>query len=62
MNGLVHQSLPKGTDLSIHGQGQLNAIADGINNRPRKGLGLRSLLVIYRELLLNSLQHSTHIH
>ena len=39
MNGLVRQYLPKGTDLSIYSQEQLDAIADEINNRPRKGLG-----------------------
>ena len=61
-NGLVRQYLPKGTDLSSYSQEQLDAIADEINNRPRKGLGVRSPLVVYRELLLNSSQHSTLIH
>ena len=50
MNGLVRQYLPKGTDLSIYSQEQLDAIADEINGRPRKGLGVRSPLVVYREL------------
>jgi hypothetical protein len=62
MSGLVRQYLPKGTDLSIYSQEQLDAIADEINNRPRKGLGGRSPLAVYRELLLNSPQHSTLIH
>jgi IS30 family transposase len=61
-NGLVRQYLPKGTDLSEYSQEQLNAIADQINNRPRKGLGVRSPLAVYRELLLNSTQHSTLVH
>jgi IS30 family transposase len=39
MNGLVRQYLPKGTDLSIHSQQQLDATVDEINDRPRKGLG-----------------------
>jgi IS30 family transposase len=43
-NGLVRQYLPKGTDLSGYSQEQLDAIADQINNRPRKGLGVRSPL------------------
>ena len=62
MNGLVRQYLPKGTDLSIYSQEQLDAIADEINNRPRKGLGVRSPLAVYRELLINSPKHSTLIH
>lgn len=41
---------------------QLDAIADQINNRPRKGLGVRSPLAVYRDLLLNSPQHSTLVH
>ena len=61
-NGLVRQYLPKGTDLSIYSQELLDAIADAINNRPRKGLGVRSPLSVYRELLINSPQHSTLIH
>ena len=62
MNGLVRQYLPKGTDLSVHSQERLDAIADEINCRPRKGLGLRSPLAVYRELLINSAQNSTLIH
>lgn len=61
-NGLVRQYLPKGTDLSGYSQEQLDEIADQINGRPRKGLGVRSPLAVYRELLLNSPQHSTLIH
>ena len=62
MNGLLRQYLPKGADLSIHSQEQLDAMADQINNRPRKGLGVRLPLAVYRELLLNSPQHSTLVH
>jgi IS30 family transposase len=61
-NGLVRQYLPKGTDLSGYSQEQLDAIADQINNRPRKGMGVRSPLAVYRELMLNSPQHSTLVH
>jgi IS30 family transposase len=60
--GLVRQYLPKGTDLSIYSQEQLDAIADEINNRPREGLGVRSPLAVYRELLLNSPEQSDLIH
>ena len=54
--------MPKGTDLSSYSQEQLDAIADQINNRPRKGLAVWSPPAVYRALLMNSTQHSTLIH
>jgi IS30 family transposase len=37
-NGLLRQYFPKGTDLSLHGPGILDAVAIELNNRPRKRL------------------------
>lgn len=40
-NGLLRQYLPKGEDLSIYSQEDLDAIAWELNTRPRKSLGYK---------------------
>ena len=40
-NGLLRQYLPKGSDLSIYSQAELDAIAWTLNTRPRKSLGFK---------------------
>jgi IS30 family transposase len=52
-NGLLRQYLPKGADLSLYTQEQLDDIAWSLNTRPRKSLGFRSPVEVYSELLLN---------
>lgn len=51
-NGLLRQYLPKGTDLSVYSQAQLDAIANEMNHRPRKVLGFRTPLEAYAEILI----------
>lgn len=53
-NGLLRQYFPKGTDLSRYDRHEVDAVADAVNNRPRKELKwLRP-----RKSLLNKYTHS----
>ncbi|WP_198026782.1 IS30 family transposase, partial [Polaromonas glacialis] len=46
-NGLLRQYLPKGTDLGVYSQRELDEMAWELNTRPRKSLGWRSAAEVF---------------
>jgi transposase, IS30 family len=41
-NGLLRQYFPKGTNLRLHSEGDLDTIAQALNHRPRQSLGWKT--------------------
>lgn len=53
-NGLLRQYFPKGTDLSVYSQAELDAVADELNNRPRQTLGWLKPTEVFNKFLIEA--------
>jgi len=61
-NGLLRQYMPKGTDLSVFSQDELDAIAFQLNTRPRKRLGFKAPLEVFMDLLKRTQDAPSGVH
>jgi IS30 family transposase len=50
-NGLIRQYLPRGADLSVYSQAQLDDLAWRINNRPHRALDFEAPTEVYDRLI-----------
>ena len=55
-NGLLRQYFPKGVDLAGYPAEQVAAVAEQLNNRPRKRLGFRTPNEVMHDILTNNQQ------
>ena len=61
-NGLLRQYMPKGTDLSVFSQDELDAFAFQLNNQPRKRLGFKPPLEVFMDLLNRTQEAPSGVH
>jgi IS30 family transposase len=56
-NGLLRQYLPKGVDLSVHSQAELDRIAGLLNTKPRKRFDFKTPQEMIEDVLIENFNH-----